>query len=268
MISCKEYVEIQKKELKDKISSFRRKPCLCVVQIGDNQASNSYIKSKKNMCDELGIEFKHVHITNDIGQEELENKVFELSLNYNIDGVIIQLPIPNKYNVDKLQQNISVCKDVDGFRGESLFSPCTPLGIIEWLKYNGFDFIGKNVVVVGRSKIVGLPLTEMLIKEGATVTCCNSSTNSLSRYMFNADLVITAIGKPKFFNKFDFNGTKIIVDVGINRDENGKLCGDVDPCNLEEYTGAYLTPVPGGVGKLTVLSLMKNVVEAYEIFNS
>lgn len=271
MISCKEYAEIQKQKLKEKVSTFKTKPTLCVVQIGNDPASSTYVRNKKRTCEELGIDFCHIH------QEDYENTSQEtlmyalnlLNKEEEINGIIIQLPIPDKYNVEELQKCISPEKDVDGFLPNSCFKPCTPLGIIEWLKFNNFDFIGKNAVVIGRSKIVGLPLTEMLIEEGATVTCCNSKTNSLSRYVFNANLVVSAIGRPKYFNKFDFNGVGIVVDVGINRDENGKLCGDVNPDDFERYLpNTYLTPVPGGVGLLTVVSLMDNVVKAYEMQNS
>lgn len=269
MISCKEYVEIQKQKLKEKISTFKTKPILCVVQIGNNPASSTYVRNKKRTCEELGIDFCHEHIEDDWSQEQLLSLLNRLNNDTKINGIIIQLPIPDKYDVEVLQKCISPEKDVDGFLPNSCFKPCTPLGIVEWLKYNNFNFIGKNAVVIGRSKIVGLPLTEMLIEEGSTVTCCNSKTNSLSRYVFNADLVVSAIGKPKFFDKFDFNGVGIVVDVGINRDENGKLCGDVNPDDFERYLpNTYLTPVPGGVGLMTVVSLMSNVVKAYEIQNS
>lgn len=268
MISCKEYVEIQKELLKEKISTFKKKPKLCVVQIGDNQASNTYVRNKKRDCDELGIDFEHVHIKDyeSMSQEDIIFTLDALNADFDVNGIIIQLPIPDKYNVKELQNHISPKKDVDGFRKDSCFDPCTPKGIFEWLEFNNFDFRGKTMTVIGRSDIVGKPSVKMGIERGATVTCCNSHTKSLSRFIYNSDLVISAIGKPKYFNVFDFNGVGIVVDVGINRDENGKLCGDVDPEGFSirnPYT--YLTPVPGGVGKLTVISLMKNTVEAYEL---
>lgn len=264
MISCKEYVNIQKQELKNKISTFKRKPKLCVIQIGNDAASNTYIRNKNKVAAEVGIQCDHLHIEEDMSEESLASLI--RCQNDKYDGIIIQLPIPDKYDVDVLQKCIEPNKDVDGFRKDSLFKSCTPKGIRDWLKYNGFNFKGKNVVVIGRSKIVGLPFTNIAIEEGATVTCCNSSTKSLSKYIFNADLVVSAIGQPKYFNKFDFNGVGIVVDVGINRDENGKICGDVDSEDFERYLpNTYLTPVPGGVGLMTVVSLMKNVVEAYEM---
>lgn len=270
MKSCKEYVEITKQQLKEKVSIFDKKPTLCVVQIGNNPASNTYVKNKKRDCEELGIKFNHFHVEDyeNVSQDVLVMSLETLNADDNINGIIIQLPIPDKYNVEELQKCISPEKDVDGFRPDSCFKPCTPKGIVDWLKFNNFEFKGKTATVIGRSKIVGQPLVNMLIEEGATVTCCNSSTKSLSRFMFNTDLVISAIGKPKYFNKFHFNNTGIIVDVGINRDENGKLCGDVDSHDFERYNpDTYLTRVPGGVGLLTVATLMKNTVEAYELQN-
>jgi methylenetetrahydrofolate dehydrogenase (NADP+)/methenyltetrahydrofolate cyclohydrolase len=176
--------------------------------------------------------------------------------------------------VEELQKCISPDKDVDGFRRDSCFSPCTPKGIDDWLEYNNYDFVGKNAVVLGRSPIVGLPMTNILIKRGCTVTCCNSHTDTFSRlsYLKNANLIISAVGKPKFLDVYNFlnavvgNDLDIVVDVGINRDENGKLCGDVDPTDFEKFLpDTYLTPVPGGVGLLTRTRLMQNVVEAYEL---
>ena len=268
MISCKDYVAIRKKELRDRVTTFKRKPKLCVVQIGEDPASNVYVRNKQRICEEIGIEFEHIHIQDykNLSQFSLEAKI-EL-LNATQDGIIIQLPIPDKYDIKKLQKCISPERDVDGFRPDSCFKSCTPKGIIDWLKYNNYEFNGKTTTVIGRSDIVGKPLVNMLIEEGATVTCCNSKTKSLSRFIYNSDLVISAIGKPKYFNKFDFNGVGIVVDVGINRDEKGKLCGDVDSDGFETFiSNTYLTPVPGGVGLLTVYALMDNVIEAYKIQN-
>lgn len=270
MISCKEYAEIQKEELKQQVSTFEKKPKLCVMQIGDNSASDTYVRNKKKLCDEIGIDFEHIHIKDceKTSQEDIILTLETLNADYDINGIIIQLPIPDKYNVEELQKCISPQKDVDGFRTDSYFKPCTPKGIVDWLEFNDFDFNGKHAVVIGRSKIVGLPLVNMLIERGSTVTCCNSKTKSLSRFIYNADLVISAIGKPKYFDKFDFNGVGIIVDVGINRDEDGKLCGDVNHEGFfNSLPNTYLTPVPNGVGRLTVLTLMKNVISAYELQN-
>lgn len=270
MISCKEYVDIQKELLKEKVSTFKKKPKLCVVQIGDNPASNTYVRNKKRDCEEIGLDFEHVHIKDyeTMSQEDIILTLDTLNADFDINGIIIQLPIPDKYNVEELQKHVKPEKDVDGFRRDSCFKPCTPKGIMDWLKFNNFDFNGKTATVIGRSNIVGKPLVNMLIEEGATVTCCNSKTKSLSRFIYNSDLVVSAIGKPKYFNAFDFNGVGIVVDVGINRDENGKLCGDVDPEGFASRNpNAYLTPSPGGVGLTTRTVLAQNTIKAYELQN-
>ena len=265
MDSCLEYVEKRKEELKREVSEMTKKPSLVVVQIGNDKASSSYIKSKNKLCEEIGLNFKHVHIENyeDISEKEVLLTILEESFDSSVDGIILQLPIPDKYNVERLQKAIYSDKDVDGFRKNSNFTPCTPKGIMDWLDYNNYDLEGKNVTVIGRSKIVGRPLVDLLIDRGATVTCCNSKTKDLRQHTCNADLVVSAVGKAKFLDSSYFTNTELVIDVGINRDENGKLCGDVD---YEEVTSSleniYVTPVPGGVGKLTVLALIENTVNA------
>lgn len=267
ILSCKEYVKTLKQQLKEKISTFENRPKLCVIQIGNDLASNTYIRNKKKIAEEVGIACEHIHINEDMSQKALESLIKCQDSKCNVDGIIIQLPIPDKYDIEKLQQCISPEKDVDGFRPDSCFKPCTPKGIIDWLKFNNYDLNGKNVTVLGRSKIVGKPLVNMLIDEGATATCCNSHTRNLGFHTMTADIVVSAIGKSKYLKRH-FSSEQIIVDVGINRDEDGKLCGDVDCEFVEEYyNDTYVTPVPGGVGLLTTATLMKNVVQAYELQN-
>lgn len=267
IVSCKDYVEIKKKKLKEEIQHFNRKPVLAVIQIDNDQASNSYIKGKQKDCDEIGIEMRHVNIYSNVaGQKEVECIIKDIA-NSDADGIIVQLPIPDKYDLNQLQNLIPPEKDVDGFRRDSYFKPCTPRGIIDWMEYNNFEFKGKDCCVLGRSKIVGLPLTNMLIEKGATVTCCNSTTPSTEYYTRNADYVFSAIGIPHYFDYSDFfEYCELIVDIGINRIKDNKLCGDINCCSFEEYlSGTYVTPVPGGVGLLTRTSLMQNVVDAYKI---
>lgn len=267
IVSCKDYVEIKKKELKEEIQHFNRKPVLAVIQIDNDQASNSYIKGKQKDCDEVGIEMHHVNIySNTTEQKEVECVIKDIAKS-DADGIIIQLPIPDKYDLERLQHLIPPEKDVDGFRRDSCFKPCTPKGIVDWMEYNNFEFKGKDCCVLGRSKIVGLPLTNMLIEKGATVTCCNSTTPSTEYYTRNADYVFSAIGIPHYFDFSDFfEYCELIVDIGINRIKDNKLCGDINCCLFEEYlSGTYVTPVPGGVGLLTRTSLMQNVVDAYKI---
>ena len=267
IVSCKDYVDIKKKELKEEIKHLDKKPVLAVIQIDDDKASNSYIKGKQKDCDEIGIEMRHINIySNAAEQQEVEGVIKDIA-NSDADGIIIQLPIPDKYDLERLQNLIPPEKDVDGFRRDSCFKPCTPKGIIDWMEYNDFEFKGKDCCVLGRSKIVGLPLTSMLIEKGATVTCCNSTTPSTWYYTRNADYVFSAVGIPNYFDFSDFtNLCELIVDIGINRDENGKLCGDVNNVGFENsLNDTFVTPVPGGVGLLTRLALMQNVVDAYKV---
>ena len=265
MISCKEYAQRKKEELKARVDAMYRTPFLAVVQIGNDEASNSYIKGKKKDCEEVGIEFGHLHIPRygKMSEEELIHVIKRLDRDNGIDGIIIQLPIPDKYDVEKLQNCISPEKDVDGFRRDSCFKPCTPKGIMDWLDYNNYDLEGKDVVVAGRSKIVGKPLVNMLIDRGATVTCINSKTKHPVQHTFRSELFISAIGKPEHWIDDDFYRTEVIIDVGINRNGDGKLCGDVDREMFDgEAYGTYVTPVPGGVGLLTRVALLENVVES------
>lgn len=267
IVPCKDYVDIKKKELKEKVKHLDKKPVLAVIQIDDDKASNSYIKGKQKDCDEIGIEMRHINIySNAAEQQEVEGVIKDIA-NSDADGIIIQLPIPDKYDLERLQNLIPPEKDVDGFRRDSCFKPCTPKGIIDWMEYNDFEFKGKDCCVLGRSKIVGLPLTSMLIEKGATVTCCNSTTPSTWYYTRNADYVFSAVGIPNYFDFSDFtNLCELIVDIGINRDENGKLCGDVNNVGFENsLNDTFVTPVPGGVGLLTRLALMQNVVDAYKV---
>ena len=267
-ISCKDYVEQRKSFLKEEISKYEERPRLVVVQIDNDPASNSYIYNKRKSCIELGIEFIHCNIASEnYDQDYVEDAIRTFANERTISGIIIQLPIPDKYDLDALLKCIPPEKDVDGFRKDSCFKPCTPSGIIGWLKYNKYDFVGKNAVVIGRSDIVGRPLVNMLIDEGATVTCCNSRSDVKS-YTKCADIVFSAIGKPKYFNHewFDENSIEVIVDIGINRDENGKLCGDIDRKDIEEhYPCTYVTPVPGGPGVTTVYQLMEHTIQAFLI---
>ena len=267
MVDILDYFERRKEELKEEVAKLYRKPKLVVFQIGDDRASSIYVKNKEKLCYEIGLDFEHVHIEE---HKEIERnytllEILEKSMDSSVDGVILQLPIPEKYNLDRLQKAIYLDKDVDGFRIGSEFTPCTPKGILDWLDYNNYGLEGKNVTVIGRSKIVGKPLVNLLIDRGATVTCCNSKTKDLRKHTCNADIVISAVGKAKFLDSSYFTNTELVIDVGINRDENGKLCGDIDyqevTTNLENI---YVTPVPNGVGRLTTLALIENTIEAYK----
>lgn len=271
IVSCKDYTNKRKEELKNRILDYSPRPCLAVVQVDNNAASNAYVKGKRKDAEELGVTFMHVPVNSEeYNQEKLEELIEYLNNTKTVNGIIIQLPIPDTYDLDRLQMFISSEKDVDGFKKDSHYNACTPKGIMDWLKFNNYNLNGKNVVVIGRSKIVGKPLVNMLIDERATVTCCNSRTKDLWMHTTRADLIVSAVGAPKFFDSRYFSYMNdIVVDVGINRDENGKLCGDVNKNEVfEAYgDGIYVTPVPNGVGLLTRMALMENVIEAYETQN-
>lgn len=262
-ISCEEYARETKDYLKKLISTWLDKPTLAIIQVGDNPASNSYIKGKLKDCEEVGIKHEHIHFDKTTTQE-LIKCIEALNNRRDIDGIIVQLPLPDYLNPDDITPHIAKEKDVDGFRVDSYFNPCTPKGIIDWLEYNDYDLIGKDVTVIGRSKIVGKPLVNMLIDKGATVTCCNSKTRNLYKHTKFADVIVSAVGIPNFLRAGDFIAAEVVIDVGINRDKNGKLCGDI---NREEVLKCgddiYVTPVPKGVGLLTRVSLLENVYNAF-----
>ena len=273
MISCKEYVVIKKEELKENIKTFKRPPKLCVIQVGDNPASNSYIRGKGRDCEEVGIEFEHVKRKEDISQNQLEALVDIKSKDKTIDGLIVQLPLPKHINVERITNLIPPNKDVDGFRRDSCFNACTPKGVIDWLEYNEINLEGKVCTVLGRSKIVGKPLTNMLIDRGATVISCNSKTSEadiMTSFEYS-DIIISAIGKLHHWKKWYFLETSkplILIDIGINYDENGKQCGDFNnDCITACKKGSYITPPKGGTGLLTRLSLVQNTVESYKLNN-
>lgn len=250
MITCKEYVS----NCKAKIKTENK---LSIFQVGDNLASNSYIKGKIKDCEEVGIQCTLHKFPESITQDELM-----IALSQTSDKVILQLPVPAHINpIGALEKTITPMQDVDGFLCNSPYLPCTPKGIVDYLeKGNNISFTGKNVVVIGRSHIVGKPLSNLLTNKDATVTLCHSKTKpeDLEYICKNADIIIVAVGKPKFFNFKVDKKTPIIIDVGINRDEQGKLCGDVDYDAMTEQ-GCYVTPVPCGVGLLTRLALLENI---------
>lgn len=268
MISCKEYVEMRKKELKEQISILsknNRAPHLDIIQIGNNDASERYIRGKKKDCEEVGIAFSHLHIEdyNFYKTYDVKRVISDVNDISNCDGIIVQLPIPDKFNVRELQNAIPAEKDVDGFRRDSMFDPCTPKGMIDYLEYNNVNLSGELCVVIGRSKIVGKPMVNLLIDRGATVICCNSKTKDLKNLTQQAKIVVSAVGKPEIFDFSYFNKNQILLDVGINLNASGKLCGDIARDVKDKVT--YATPVPGGVGLLTRLALLENTFEAYKM---
>ena len=271
IINGKECYRILRNKLKDEIEKFETKPGLVDIQIGNDEASNIYIASKKKAAENLGINFHHVHFVDGTNEEEIINKILELNNDDSINGILIQLPLPKGYDEKKLINYINPDKDVDGltelnmgklFLGKKCLVSCTPSGVLELLKYKNIKIEGKHVVIVGRSNLVGKPLIELFLKENATVTVCHSKTEDLANYTKQADILVVAVGKKHLIKEDMIKENSIIIDVGINR-ENGKIYGDVDFDNVLSKV-KYITPVPGGVGPMTIAMLLNNVVLSYK----
>lgn len=257
--NIKEYCQELKQNIKNKLDTDfpDKKPILAVFQIGNNEASNRYIKNKRRDCEEVGIVFEWYYYDESISTETLVQEIKDMCPF--VSGLIIQMPLPAHIDIEQIKLAIDPNKDVDGFHPLTKFRPCTPAGIIDYLE-NGchYDFTGKNITIFGRSDIVGKPLAKLLTDKDCTVTLCHSKTKNNWDFISTADLIITAVGKPKFLNCYPIHVP--VVDVGINFDENGKLVGDC--INTENRD---VTPVPGGVGLLTRVALLENVVRAAEI---
>lgn len=260
-------------DLKDKINKLDTKLGLTVIQVGEDPASSVYVRQKNKMAENLGFNFNHIKLDENIKEEELLNIIEKLNKDDNVDGILVQMPIPNHLNAKKVQNAILPCKDVDGLTDINMgklshnidsLVPCTPMGIIDLLKYYNIDISGKNVVIIGRSDLVGKPLASLMTNNDATVTLCNSKTKNLSFYTKNADILVVAIGRANFIKKEDLKDGAIIVDVGINRMEDGKLCGDVLFEEVKDKA-SYISPVPGGVGQMTVAELGYNTYKAHII---
>ena len=272
MISCKEYVEIQKKELEEKVKGFKRKPKLVVVQVDHDKASDSYVRGKERDSAEIGIIFEHIEIdSGKYSHEDLVMKLIEINADENVDGIIVQLPIPDKYDVEELQKCISSDKDVDGFRVDSRFKSCTPLGVINWLKYNNYNFSGKVACVIGRSNILGKPLADMLTDLDATVILCHSKTpeEQLGELIIDSDIIFTCINKIEYFKHDIFCSWNDIIDIGLGIGKDNKLHGNIDAESVEKLKeknhGCIIVSGKGNTGLTTRLALMQNVVEAYEM---
>lgn len=259
-----------KDELKGNINSYVQTPILAVITIGDDAASEVYVKNKRKACEYVGMSFLHLDYASCVKEEVVIKKIKQLNKDKSINGIILQLPIPDNFNVSKIINTIDPSKDVDGLtntqagkliQNEKCLMPCTPKGIMEILKEYKIELEEKHVVIVGRSILVGKPLMLECINKNATVTMCHSKTRDLKSYTKDADILIVAAGKKHLIDKTMIKKGSVIIDVGINR-EDGKLFGDVNP-NVEEVCG-YLTPVPGGVGPMTVAMLLKNTFKAYK----
>lgn len=261
---------IIKDDLRKEISMYVQTPILAVITIGDDEASKVYVNNKRKSCEQVGISFMHFDYLSEGKESVVINKIKELNKDVSVNGIIVQLPIPDHFNVDKIINTIDVSKDVDGLTNESKIRrmnnkssliPCTTKGILELLDYYKINIESKRVVVVGRSELVGTPTYQECLKRNATVTICHSKTIDLGSITKEADILIVATGHKYLIDKNMIKEGCVIIDVGISRD-NGKLYGDVNP-NVSDKC-SYLTPVPGGVGPMTVVMLLKNTFIAYK----
>lgn len=259
-------------ELRDEVSHLIIKPKLVVIQVGDDPASNVYIKQKCNMCNYIGYGYEHIKLDSDVTNEYMLDLIDKLNHDNDVTGILVQLPIAKHLDTNKIINAIDPLKDVDGLTelnngkllcGTDSIASCTPSGIMELLDRYGVEIEGKHVVIVGRSNLVGKPMALMMLNKNATVTMCHSRTNDLEKHTKMADILVVAVGKPNFITGDMVSEGTVVVDVGINRTSNG-LCGDVDYSTVYEKA-SYITPVPGGVGPMTVATLAKNVYKALKL---
>ena len=253
-------------ELKEKIAKLNTAPGLAVVIVGGDPASQIYVRNKIKACAELGIRSYSYELAETTSQSELEDLLDKLAKDKDVDGILLQLPLPKHLNAESASAHIPFEKDVDGFSAQNLglllqnkeeVAACTPLGVMKLLEAEGIDLTGKDAVILGRSETVGKPMAMLLLNANATVTVCHSKTKNLKELCSQADILISAVGKANFVTAEMVKDGAVVIDVGINRDENGKLCGDVDFEGVKDKT-SYITPVPGGVGPMTITMLMYN----------
>lgn len=262
-----------RKELKKEVEELKTKeitPKLAVIMVGDNSASQVYVRNKSKACEKAGIEFEEFLFDKDTTEEKLLDTIDMLNKDESVHGILLQSPVPKHINIQKAFEKISPKKDVDGFNvvnvgklsiGQDAFISCTPYGIIKMLEEYNIETEGKHTVILGRSNIVGKPMIQCMLNKNATVTVCHSRTKNIAEITRNADILIAAIGKPKFVTEDMVKDDVVVIDVGINRMEDGTLCGDVDFENVSKKA-SYITPVPGGVGPMTIAMLIYNVVKA------
>lgn len=273
LIDGKELARKTRQNLKIDCDNLKSKgiiPKLAVIMVGDNPASKVYVKNKSKACEEVGIEYEEFLLDENTTQKDLISLIEQLNEREDVSGILLQSPIPAHLDINEAFRTISPKKDVDGFHpvsvgkltlGQDTFVSCTPYGVIKMFEEYNIDLEGKNVVIIGRSNIVGKPLIQCCLNKNATVTVCHSRTKDLAEHTKRADIVIVAIGKAKFLKEDMVKDGAVVIDVGINRGEDGKLCGDVDFENVSRKA-SYITPVPGGVGPMTIAMLMNNVIKA------
>ena len=278
IIDGKELARKTREKLKIECDNLKKEGILsklAVIMVGDDKASQIYVKNKSKACQEIGIKFEEYFLGNDIKQEELIELIQKLNLDKSINGILLQSPIPKGLNIQEAFEKIHCKKDVDGFNpinvgklclNQETFVSCTPYGIMKMFEEYDIDLTGKNVTILGRSNIVGKPLIQCCLNKNATVTICHSKTKDLKEHTKNADIVISAIGKAKFVTADMIKDGAVVIDVGINRDESGKIVGDVDFEKVSSKA-SYITPVPGGVGPMTIAMLMNNVIKATKLQN-
>ncbi|GAB3052224.1 bifunctional methylenetetrahydrofolate dehydrogenase/methenyltetrahydrofolate cyclohydrolase FolD [Virgibacillus ainsalahensis] len=274
IINGKELAHTLKQEMKEEVLQLKNNsgliPHLTVVIVGDNPASKSYVKGKQKASDEVGISSELIELPASTSEDQLLQLIEELNHNSSVHGILVQLPLPDHIKEEHVIVAIDPEKDVDGFHpvnigrmmtGEDTFLPCTPYGIITMLKSKDIEIEGKHAVIIGRSNIVGKPVGQLLLNENATVTYCHSKTEDLKKFTLDADILIAAVGKPNALDESYLKQGAVVVDVGINRLEDGSLTGDVDFDRAKEKV-AYITPVPRGVGPMTITMLLKNTIKA------
>ena len=267
-----------KEELKAEVAGMRKQGitlCLAVIQVGADPASSVYVRNKKKACEYIGIESLSYELPEETTQEELLGIIRELNGRRDVNGILVQLPLPKTLNEEIILDAIDPLKDVDGFHpvnvgnlsiGRRGFVSCTPAGVIQLLKRSGIEIAGKECVVIGRSNIVGKPMSMLLLRENGTVTTAHSRTKNLQEVTRRADILVAAVGKPRMITADYIKEGAVVIDVGIHRNEENKLCGDVDYESVAPKCSA-ITPVPGGVGPMTIAMLMKNCVESYSLQN-
>ena len=274
IINGKEISDKLREKLKKEVAKLKNEqnlqPSLAVIIVGDDPASKIYVRNKKRACEEIGIKSYEFALPANTSEKELLNLIDTLNKRRDVNGILVQMPLPAHINEKTVIEHINPMKDVDAFHevnvgkimtGNFKFLPCTPAGIIYLLDETGIEISGKHCVIIGRSNIVGKPLAMLMLHRDATVTICHSKTQNLTEICKNADILIAAVGKANFVTRNMVKLGAVVIDVGINRCENGKLCGDVDFENVKNVA-SYITPVPGGVGPMTISMLMKNTITA------
>lgn len=274
LLSAKPFVEYKIQEMKETVSKLKTKPILALIRVGNDPASVKYVSNKIKRCEEVGIVSQVYELPEDVEQKEVVRLINKLNSDFRVSGILLQLPLPEHLDEHYLTNQICPYKDVDGFTtwntgnlslGAKCNVPCTPKGIIDLMKYYNIEIESKDVVIVGASNIVGKPLAQLFLREKATPTICHSKTKNLKDKVKSADIVVLGTGHANFMSADDFSDETIIIDVSINFDENGKMCGDVVKADYDKLIekGCSITPVPGGIGQCTVIALLENTINVH-----